>query len=104
MTARMIVRFAGPHVSVQDGGRPGLARFGVPTSGAMDRLAMAAANTAVGNDPGQPASRYHSAGCNLIASKVRSALQSQGAGSLSNTPRKQAGHRKKAGRKVALGR
>ena len=52
MTARMIVRFAGPHVSVQDGGRPGLARFGVPTSGAMDRLAMAAANTAVGNDPG----------------------------------------------------
>lgn len=48
----MIVRFAGPHVSVQDGGRPGLARFGVPTSGAMDRLAMAAANMAVGNDPG----------------------------------------------------
>lgn len=52
MTARLVVRFAGPHVSVQDGGRPGLARFGVPTSGAMDRLAIAAANMAVGNAPG----------------------------------------------------
>ena len=46
MTARLIVRFAGPHVTVQDGGRPGLARFGVPASGAMDRLALAAAEYA----------------------------------------------------------
>jgi biotin-dependent carboxylase-like uncharacterized protein len=38
-------------VTVQDGGRHGLARFGVPRSGAMDRLALAAANLAVGNAP-----------------------------------------------------
>ena len=51
MTARLTVAFAGPHVTVQDGGRPGLARFGVPRSGAMDRLALAAANLAVGKAP-----------------------------------------------------
>lgn len=45
------IRFAGPHVSVQDGGRKGLARYGVPQSGAMDRLALAAANVALGQDP-----------------------------------------------------
>lgn len=43
---------AGPHVTVQDGGRPGLMRFGVPASGAMDRKALAIANAALGNDPG----------------------------------------------------
>lgn len=36
MTARLNIRFAGPHVSVQDTGRPGMARFGVPGSGPMD--------------------------------------------------------------------
>lgn len=55
MTARLTIGFAGPHVTVQDGGRPGLARFGVPASGAMDRLALAAANLAVGNAPGSAA-------------------------------------------------
>jgi allophanate hydrolase len=55
MTARLTVAFAGPHVTVQDGGRPGLARFGVPRSGAMDRLALEAANLAVGNAPGAAA-------------------------------------------------
>jgi allophanate hydrolase len=55
MTARLTVAFVGPHVTVQDGGRPGLARFGVPRSGAMDRLALAAANLAVGNEPGAAA-------------------------------------------------
>ncbi|WP_299358850.1 biotin-dependent carboxyltransferase family protein [uncultured Paracoccus sp.] len=48
-TARLRVTFAGPHVSYQDGGRPGLLRFGVPESGPMDGLAHAAANLAVGN-------------------------------------------------------
>ncbi|MGL4312098.1 MAG: biotin-dependent carboxyltransferase family protein [Paracoccaceae bacterium] len=40
---------AGPLVSVQDGGRRGLMRFGVPASGPMDRKALAIANVAVGN-------------------------------------------------------
>lgn len=54
MTARVQVRFAGPHVSVQDAGRPGLARFGVPQSGPMDRTAAAAASLALGNPAGGP--------------------------------------------------
>lgn len=47
--AELLVRFAGPLVTVQDGGRPGHMRYGVPWSGPMDRLAFAAANTALGN-------------------------------------------------------
>lgn len=43
---------AGPHVSVQDGGRPGFMRFGVPASGPMDRKALAIANIALGNPAG----------------------------------------------------
>lgn len=54
MTARLHIRFAGPHVSVQDAGRPRMARFGVPQSGPMDRTAMAAANLALGNPAGAP--------------------------------------------------
>ena len=39
---------AGPSVTVQDGGRPGLMRFGVPASGPMDTFAHAAANVSLG--------------------------------------------------------
>lgn len=46
---------AGPLCSVQDGGRIGFMRFGVPASGAMDRLALALANRAVGNAAGAAA-------------------------------------------------
>ena len=49
MTARFQITHAGPYVSVQDGGRPKQMRFGVPASGAMDRLALQAANLALGN-------------------------------------------------------
>lgn len=52
MTAVLSIRFAGPHVSVQDAGRPGLARFGVPQSGGMDRLALAAALAVLGQPEG----------------------------------------------------
>ena len=38
----------GPLVSFQDGGRPGMMRFGVPASGPMDRFSHAAANVALG--------------------------------------------------------
>ncbi|AOF92398.1 biotin-dependent carboxyltransferase family protein [Sinorhizobium sp. RAC02] len=48
------VTFAGPHVSVQDGGRPGMMRYGVPRSGPMDRRSFAAANIALGNAPDAP--------------------------------------------------
>ncbi len=49
------VSFAGPHVSIQDGGRPGLMRYGVPASGPLDRTAFTAANIALGNPPDAPA-------------------------------------------------
>lgn len=47
------VAFAGPLVTIQDGGRPGNMRFGVSASGAMDRLAFDAGNAALGNSAGQ---------------------------------------------------
>jgi len=40
---------AGPHVTIQDEGRPGFMRFGVPASGPMDRASHLAANVALGN-------------------------------------------------------
>jgi allophanate hydrolase len=43
---------AGPHVTIQDGGRRGMMRYGVPASGPMDRKALVIANTALGNAPG----------------------------------------------------
>ncbi|MEP2531625.1 biotin-dependent carboxyltransferase family protein [Shimia sp.] len=53
--ASLRVAFAGPLVTYQDGGRPGKMRFGVPASGPMDRLALKAANVALGNPPNSTA-------------------------------------------------
>lgn len=50
--AQFKVAFAGPLVSIQDGGRRGMMRFGVPASGPMDRRAFAIANRALGNPAG----------------------------------------------------
>ncbi len=52
------VENCGPATTVQDFGRFGYRRYGVPTSGAMDHLAMAAANALVGNPPGQAAIEF----------------------------------------------
>ncbi|GGH53434.1 allophanate hydrolase [Frigidibacter albus] len=52
--AILSVSFAGPHVSVQDGGRPGLMRYGVPGSGPLDRRSFSAANIALGNRADAP--------------------------------------------------
>lgn len=49
MSAHLRVIAAGLGTSVQDAGRLGFQRFGVPTAGVLDRVAMAAANTVVGN-------------------------------------------------------
>ena len=48
---KLVIGSIGPVSSVQDGGRPGSQRYGLPPSGAMDRLALAAANALVGNAP-----------------------------------------------------
>jgi 5-oxoprolinase (ATP-hydrolysing) subunit C len=49
--SRLIVSSIGPASSVQDGGRHGAQRYGLTPSGAMDRLALAAANCLVSNAP-----------------------------------------------------
>lgn len=50
-TVRFKVRFAGPLVSLQDAGRTGRMRFGVPASGPMDRFAFGAAHAMLGQAP-----------------------------------------------------
>jgi biotin-dependent carboxylase-like uncharacterized protein len=49
--SKLIISAIGPASSVQDGGRYGAQRYGLTPSGAMDRLALAAANVLVGNSP-----------------------------------------------------
>ncbi len=48
-TVRLVVEQAGPLTTIQDSGRAGRARFGIPQSGPVDRLSFAAAQRAVGN-------------------------------------------------------
>ncbi len=49
--SRLVITAIGPASSVQDGGRYGSQRYGLTPSGAMDRLALAAANCLLGNAP-----------------------------------------------------
>ncbi len=46
-----LVRKPGPFTSVQDAGRTGWRRFGIPPSGALDQFAFRAANLLAGNAP-----------------------------------------------------
>lgn len=66
MTARLEVLQAGPHVTIQDAGRPGLMRFGVPASGPMDRKALMIANTALGNPAGAAGIEVSPGGLTLV--------------------------------------
>jgi biotin-dependent carboxylase-like uncharacterized protein len=49
--SKLVISSIGPASSVQDGGRYGAQRYGLTPSGAMDRLALAAANCLIGNSP-----------------------------------------------------
>jgi 5-oxoprolinase (ATP-hydrolysing) subunit C len=49
--SKLVITSIGPASSVQDGGRYGAQRYGLTPSGAMDRLALAAANVLAGNAP-----------------------------------------------------
>jgi biotin-dependent carboxylase-like uncharacterized protein len=49
--SKLVISAIGPASSIQDGGRHGAQRYGLTPSGAMDRLALAAANCLVGNAP-----------------------------------------------------
>jgi biotin-dependent carboxylase-like uncharacterized protein len=49
--SKLLISAIGPASSVQDDGRHGAQRYGLMPSGAMDRLALAAANALVGGPP-----------------------------------------------------
>jgi len=55
MSALLEVVDSGLSVTVQDRGRPGYRSIGVPLSGALDPLFLAAANALLGNEPGAAA-------------------------------------------------
>jgi biotin-dependent carboxylase-like uncharacterized protein len=67
-TAVLHIERVGPLVTVQDGGRPRLMRFGVPASGPMDRFAHAAANMALGRPIGSTAIEVSLGGLGLCCS------------------------------------
>lgn len=54
----------GSQTTVQDGGRPGLRRYGIPSSGAMDQLSLQLGNLLVGN-------ALHAAGLETLLQGLR---------------------------------
>lgn len=56
---------AGPLITIQDQGRPGLMRYGISASGPMDRGAYAIANAALGNAAPLPAIEVSPGGLEL---------------------------------------
>jgi len=81
MTAALTVVGPGLATTVQDAGRIGFQRQGVPVSGALDRLALAAANVVVGNAPGAAALEmlYQGAVLTLSGGTARIAVAGCGA-------------------------
>ena len=78
--ARLDVTHVGPITTIQDAGRPGLMRFGVPASGPMDRRSFAIANTALGNAVGSSAVEVSIGGIALecVAGAVTVAIAGSG--------------------------
>lgn len=62
----LVIQECGPGTSLQDAGRFGYQRFGVSPAGAMDRLALAAANVLVGNGPEVGAIEFMAQGGSLV--------------------------------------
>jgi biotin-dependent carboxylase-like uncharacterized protein len=63
--AKLKVVQVGPLVTIQDRGRAGLMRFGVPASGPMDRQSFAIAHAAIGNPATVPAIEVSMGGLTL---------------------------------------
>ena len=82
MTATLRVVAPGLHTTVQDVGRIGHQRFGIPVSGALDPVAMAAANLVVGNPrtTGVLEALYQGPTLEVAAECVRVAVAGLGAG------------------------
>ena len=77
----LVVLRPGFSTTVQDRGRPGWQRFGVPVSGALDSVALEAANIVVGNRAGEAAIECLFQGCEVqvAAESVRFAAAGSGA-------------------------
>ena len=71
-SALLRIEQAGPLTTIQDLGRPGWARYGVPRSGPVDGLSFAAANAALGNTPDRAAVEFSLGG--LIISCLEGAI------------------------------
>jgi len=84
MTAALLVHRAGASTTIQDCGRVGHQSSGVPVSGALDRVALAAANIVVGNPPGEAALEILMLGpeFEIVGESVRLALAASGGGRL----------------------
>ena len=81
MSGHLRIIAPGLGTSVQDAGRLGNQRLGIPTAGALDRVAMAAANTIVGNAPNTAVLEmlYMGATIEVVATSVRIACVGRGA-------------------------
>jgi len=66
MKGHLRVLRAGQGETIQDSGRRGFLRYGVPTSGPMDWVAHATANRALENEPGAAAIEVSVAGIDLM--------------------------------------
>ena len=74
----LVVERGGLWTTVQDLGRPGYRRFGLPQSGAMDSLSLRIANLLLGNPPGVAALECTAPGPRLVAAR-RTAVAIAGA-------------------------
>lgn len=81
MRGRLTVREPGLYTTLQDLGRFGSQRFGVPVAGALDSLALSLANAVAGNPPGMAALEILVAGptIEVEALSIRVALGGTGA-------------------------
>lgn len=65
--SKLVVVTVGPATSIQDAGRFGAQRYGLTTSGAMDRVSLAVANRLTGNSPFAAAIEIGPLGASFIA-------------------------------------
>lgn len=83
--ATLRVTFAGPHVTIQDPGRPGLMRYGVPASGPMDRQSFKLANAVLGNPQGHAGIEISLGGLSLRCKSGAVTLALAGGGFIAET-------------------
>lgn len=104
MSAHLRVIAPGLATSVQDAGRFGYQRFGVPTAGVLDRVAMAAANTIVGNAPDMAVLEMLYLGATLEVAAESARVACVGLGASLEVTERETTRQVPAGESVRLGR